>query len=97
MAVVTKKIHDLAKEYKVSAHAMLKIIQDMGFPIKSHMSVATPDVVNAVSLKFAQERRQAKLEMDQKRKATMEAERQKTEIEVKAKADAEAAHGPRPN
>jgi translation initiation factor IF-2 len=91
MALVTKKIHDLAKEYKVSAHAMLKIIQDMGYPIKSHMSVATPDVVNAVSLKFAQERRQAKLEMDQKRKATLEAERSKVEAEVRTKAEAVAA------
>jgi translation initiation factor IF-2 len=91
MALVTKKIHDLAKEYKVSAHAMLKIIQDMGYPIKSHMSVATPDVVNAVSLKFAQERRQAKMEMDQKRKATLEAERTKVEAEVRTKAEAVAA------
>ena len=90
MAVVTKKIHDLAKEYKVSAHAMLKIVQDMGYPIKSHMSAATPDIVNAVSLKFAQERRQAKLEMDQKRKAALEAERHRAEIDAKAKADAEA-------
>jgi len=91
MAATTKKIHDLAKEYKVSAHAMLKIVQDMGYPIKSHMSVATPDVVNAVSLRFAQERRQAKLEMDQKRKAVLETERHKAEAEARAKAEAAAA------
>ncbi|MEW5795456.1 MAG: translation initiation factor IF-2 [Candidatus Zixiibacteriota bacterium] len=91
MAVVTKKIHDLAKEYKVSAHAMLKIVQDMGYPVKSHMAAATPDIVNAVSLKFAQERRQAKLEMEQKRKAALDAERHRLEIEARAKAEAEAA------
>ena len=60
MAAGTKRIHDLAKDYKVSSHAMLKIVQEMGYPIRSHMSVATPEVVNAVSLRFAQERQQAK-------------------------------------
>jgi len=91
MAATTKKIHDLAKEYKVSAHAMLKIVQDMGYPIKSHMSVATPEVVNAVSLRFAQERRQAKLEMEQKRKAVLETERHRAEAEARVKAEAAAA------
>jgi translation initiation factor IF-2 len=87
MAVTTKRIHDLAKQYKVSSHALLKIVQDLGYPIKSHMSVATPDVVNAVSLKFAQERQQAKAEMEQKRKATREAERAKAEAAAKVKAE----------
>ena len=65
---------------------MLKIVQEMGYDIKSHMSVATPDVVNAVSLRFAQERQQAKQQMEQKRKATREAERAKAEAEAKAQA-----------
>jgi len=91
MAATTKRIHDLAKEYKVSSHAMLKIVQELGFPIKSHMSVTTPDVVNAVSLRFAQERQQAKLEMEQKRKASQESERHKAEIAAKAKAETLAA------
>ena len=91
MAVTTKRIHDLAKQYKVSSHALLKIAQDLGFDIKSHMSVATPEVVNAVSLKFAQERQKAKAEMEVKRKATREAERTKAEAEAKAKANRLAA------
>jgi translation initiation factor IF-2 len=88
MVVTQKRIHDLAKEYKVSAHAMLKIVQDMGYPVKSHMAVAMPDVVNAVVLRFAQERQQAKNEMEQKRKAAQESERSKLEAEVRSKAEA---------
>ena len=91
MAVTQKRIHDLAKEYKVSAHAMLKIVQDMGYPVKSHMAVAMPDVVNAVVLRFAQERQQAKNEMEQKRRAAQEAERSKLEAEARAKAGVQAA------
>jgi translation initiation factor IF-2 len=91
MAVTQKRLHDLAKEYKVSAHAMLKIVQDMGFPVKSHMAVAGPEVVNAVVLRFAQERQQAKHEMEQKRKAAQEAERSKVEADARSKAAAEAA------
>jgi translation initiation factor IF-2 len=91
MAVATKRVHDLAKEYKVSSHAMLKIVQEMGYDIKSHMSIATPDIVNAVGLRFAQERLQAKQQMDQKRKAAKEAERAKVDAEAKVRADAKEA------
>ena len=48
MAVETKRVHDLAKEYKVSSHAMLKIVRDLGYEVKSHMSVALPEVVNVL-------------------------------------------------
>ena len=92
MVMSTKKIHDLAKDYKISSQAMLKVVQDLGFPIKSHMSVVPPEVVNAVSLKFAHERQQAKREMETKRKAAEEAARQKSqqEAETRARAEAEA-------
>ena len=91
MAGTIKRIHDLAKEYKVSSHAMLKIIQEMGHEVKSHMSVASPDIVNAVSLKFAQEKQQAKKEMEAKRQAAKEAARLKAQAEAEAKERAIAA------
>ncbi|RKX26282.1 MAG: translation initiation factor IF-2 [Candidatus Zixiibacteriota bacterium] len=81
-----KRIYDLAKEYRVSSHAMLKIIQDLGFDAKSHMSVALPEMINAVSLKFAQEKQVAKREMEQKRQAAKEAERQKAQEKARAEA-----------
>lgn len=60
------RIHELAKEYKVSSQAMLKIIQDLKFLPKSHMSVATPEMITAVRQKFAQEKQEAKKEMEHK-------------------------------
>ncbi len=90
MTANTKRIYDLAKEYKVSSHAMLKIIQELGFDAKSHMSVALPEMINAVSLRFAQEKQEAKREMEQKLRAAKEAERQKAAEKAKAEAEAKA-------
>lgn len=63
MAKDSQRIHQLAKEFKISSAAMLKIIQDLGFEPKSHMSVATPEMIVAVNKKFTEEKQEAKKEM----------------------------------
>lgn len=65
-----KRVHDLAKEHKISSHAMLKILTDLGFDPKSHMSIATPDMVRAVIQKFTQEKQVAKREMEHRAQVT---------------------------
>jgi len=65
-----KRVHDLAKEHKISSHAMLKILTDLGFDPKSHMSIATPEMVKAVVLKFTQEKQVAKREMEHRAQVT---------------------------
>jgi len=90
MVVNTKRIYDLAKDFKISSHAMLKIVQELGYTPKSHMSVAPPDMINAVSLRFAQEKQEAKREMHQRQEAAKEAARQKAQAEAEAKARAKA-------
>ncbi len=64
MAHETQRIHQLAKEFKISSAAMLKIIRDLGFEPKSHMSVATLEMITAVTKKFAEEKQEAKKEME---------------------------------
>jgi translation initiation factor IF-2 len=61
-----KRIYELAKEYKVSSNAMLKILNELHFDPKSHMSVATEVMQEAVRKKFAQEKSVAKKEMQQR-------------------------------
>ncbi|MBD3332435.1 translation initiation factor IF-2 [candidate division GN15 bacterium] len=61
-----KRIYELAKEYKVSSNAMLKILNELHFEPKSHMSVATEVMQEAVRKKFAQEKKVAKKEMQQR-------------------------------
>jgi len=65
-----KRVHDLAKEHKISSHAMLKILTDLGFDPKSHMSIATPEMVKAVVQKFTQEKQEAKREMEHRAQVT---------------------------
>ncbi len=69
MAIKSKRIYEIAKEFGVSSQAMVKILRDLNFNPKSHMSVSTAEMVYAVNKKFADERQSAKREMDQKREA----------------------------
>ncbi len=59
-----KRIYELAKEYKISSSAMLKILRELGFELKSHMSVASPEIIKASRKKFAEEKQEAKKEME---------------------------------
>lgn len=62
----SKRIYELAKEYNISSNAMLKIIRDLKFDPKSHMSVATPEMTTAVANKFTEEKKEAKKEMERR-------------------------------
>lgn len=68
MTVPNKRIYELARVYKISSNAMVQFLQDLGFNPKSHMSVATPEMVDAVNNKFALEKQVARKEMAQKGK-----------------------------
>jgi len=61
-----KRIYELAKEFKISSNAMLTILKSLQFQPKSHMSVATGVMEEAVKRKFAQEKKEAKREMEQR-------------------------------
>ena len=43
-----KRIYELAKDYKLSSNAMLAILRELKFEPKSHMSVATDEMVTAI-------------------------------------------------
>ncbi len=62
------RIYELAKEFKISSSAMLKVLRDLNFQAKSHMSVASPEMLAAVKGKFVHEKQEAKREMEQREK-----------------------------
>ncbi|MEW6412839.1 MAG: translation initiation factor IF-2 [Candidatus Zixiibacteriota bacterium] len=64
--MATKRIYELAKEYKVSSNAMLAILRELNFQPKSHMSVAADDMIKAIESKFAEQKQAAKMEMEHK-------------------------------
>jgi len=63
-----KRIYQLAKDYKISSNAMLSILKELKFQPKSHMSIATTPMVEAIKKKFAQSKQEAKKEMQQRAK-----------------------------
>lgn len=79
----TKRIYELAKEYKISSNAMLKILHDFHFEPKSHMSVATPEMVLAVQKKFSDEKQAAKKNMEHRAQIQKASERKTIEVEGK--------------
>jgi len=62
-----KRIYELAKEYNVSSKAMLNIIKELGFPVKSHSSSADDKIMGAVKKRFASEKEEVKKEIEKKK------------------------------
>jgi len=60
------RIYELAKQYKISSQAMLNILRELKFDPKSHMSVATDKMTEAVKNKFKEQKSEAKKEMEQR-------------------------------
>jgi translation initiation factor IF-2 len=63
-----KRIYDAAKEYKISSNALLKILRELKFTPKSHMSVATDEMLSAIKNKFEAEKEAVKKDIEQKEK-----------------------------
>ncbi|HSG99827.1 MAG TPA: translation initiation factor IF-2 [candidate division Zixibacteria bacterium] len=64
-----KRIYEVSKDFNISSEALLKILRELRFDPKSHMSVATDEMVAAVQRKFDIEKANAKKDMEQRKKA----------------------------
>lgn len=63
-----KRLHQIAKEYNISSDALLSVLREMGFTIKSHMSIADDKMLKAIAEKFRVEKEDIKKEIALKRK-----------------------------
>ncbi|UCD18105.1 MAG: translation initiation factor IF-2 N-terminal domain-containing protein, partial [Candidatus Zixiibacteriota bacterium] len=73
-----KRIYEVAKEYKISSNALLNILRKLKFTPKSHMSVATDNMLQAIQKKFEAEKEAVKKDIEQKKKP-ITAEKRKLE------------------
>jgi translation initiation factor IF-2 len=83
-----KRLYELAKDYNVSSKAMVDIVRELGFDVKSHSSTATDEMLTAVQNKFASKKEEVKKEIEEKKKkaearqlAEEEAQRRRQEVE----------------
>ncbi len=65
------RVHELAKELKISTMALKKHLQDLGVTIKSHMSLIEDDVANKIRVKY-NEQIDAEKRADRDRKRLIE-------------------------
>ena len=92
--MANKRIYELAKDYNVSSKAMVDIIKSLGFPVKSHSSTASDEILKAVHHKFASDKEEVKKEIAKKKekfearqRAETEAARKKQETQKKIMAE----------
>jgi len=52
---MSKRVHELAKEFKISTAALKKHLHDLGFDVKSHMSPVAEEVEQMIRERFNQE------------------------------------------
>ncbi|HVP36308.1 MAG TPA: translation initiation factor IF-2 [Terriglobales bacterium] len=70
-----KRVYQVAKDYNISSDALLSMLKDLGFSIKSHMSVVEEMALKAIEDKFKKEKEELKKEDDLKKKKLEEREK----------------------
>jgi translation initiation factor IF-2 len=80
LRLAKKRVYQVAKDYQISSEALLAIIAELGFKVKSHMSVVDDKMSSAIEEKFRKEREAVKEEYALKKKKLEEREKkQETE------------------
>jgi translation initiation factor IF-2 len=67
-----KRVYQLARDYKISSEAMLAIIRELGFEIKSHMGAVDEKMAVAIENKFQKEREAVAVEYAEKKRKLSE-------------------------
>jgi translation initiation factor IF-2 len=84
-----KRVYQLARDYKISSEAMLNIVTELGFKVKSHMSAVDAKMASAIEEKFRKEREAVK-EEDARKKQKLKEREEKEKKEVSARPSARA-------
>lgn len=96
--MLNKRLHQIAKEYNISSDALLSVLREMGFTIKSHMSIADDKMLKAIAEKFRVEKEDIKKEIALKRKKQEErSQREKARVEEIEKEKAKESEKEKPS
>jgi len=70
-----RRVYQVAKEQKLSSDALITMLKDMGYEVKSHMSVVSAEMLEAITRKI-QEEKQSSIEEVKRQKAKEESRKQ---------------------
>ena len=76
-----RRVYQVAKEQKLSSDALISMLKEMDFEIKSHMSVVSEDMLNAITRKIQEEKQSSIAEV--KRQKEKEDSRKQSESPAK--------------
>lgn len=62
-----RRIYEIAREYNISSDALVRMLQDLKYDVKSHMSVMDEKMILDVNMKFEQEKIAAREDQERKR------------------------------
>ncbi len=62
-----RRVYQVAKEQKLSSDALISMLKELGIEVKSHMSVVTPEMLEAITVKIKEEKQSSKDEMKRQR------------------------------
>ena len=75
LSLAKKRVYQVAKDFQISSEALRTIIRELGFKVKSHMSVVDEGMLSAIEEKFKKEREAVKEEYALKKKKLEEREK----------------------
>lgn len=73
-----KRVYEIAKDFHVSSEALISMLKDMSFNVKSHMSVLEDDMLKAIQTQFSKQQNNALKEIEKKEKITKAIDQKKT-------------------
>src|SRR5439155_21423787 len=85
-----KRIYEVSRDFNVSSDAVIKVLKELDYQVKNHMSTVTPEMLDAIGQRFTQAQAEAKV-ADTKRKELQAAIEQHKVQEARAAAAAAAA------
>jgi translation initiation factor IF-2 len=88
--VKKKRIYEVAREFNVSSDAVIKVLGELEYQVKNHMSTVTPEMFEAIAKRFTQAQAEAQVE-DAKRKEVHAAIEQHKAAQARAAQEARQA------
>jgi len=76
--MAAKRIYQAAKELDLTSKALVQLLRDLGFEVKSHMSLFTDEMAERVNKRLQKEKEKVK-EKEQKKKEIRRAVEEKVE------------------
>ncbi len=83
--MANKRLYEIARDHKLSSDALMALVNRLGFDVRSHMSVATDEILEAIEAEFSKQREALKAEIAVREKKTRERKARARQVEDEAR------------